>query len=72
MDALINKIDNHQGKPYYILKAKKLPNDFGKIGDYNFIDTLLLKDKRIFLPENESIRPHSTTIKWHRENIFCP
>jgi len=51
-------------------KAEKLPSDFGIIGEYNFINTISVKNRKLFLPESESIHPHKNSMKWHRENIF--
>ncbi|MCX6235792.1 MAG: HNH endonuclease [Bacteroidetes bacterium] len=47
-----------------------LPNDFGKIGDYNFIFELTKEKQRIYLPDRVEIFPHQNAIDWHRQNIF--
>jgi len=51
-------------------KAQNLPNNFGKMDIYEFINAISLKDRTIFLPDREAIHPHINSIQWHRENIF--
>jgi len=51
-------------------KAKGLPNDFGKIKDYDFFRTLNGGIVRLNLPKRAEIRPHQDAIRWHRQNIF--
>jgi hypothetical protein len=50
--------------------ADNLDDDFGKIGNYDFIKSLTLSVKKISLPSDEKIYPHVNAIKWHRESIF--
>ena len=52
-------------------KIKLLPPDYGRIGDFNFIDHISKGDVMISLPKNQKIHPHHNSLKWHRENIFC-
>jgi hypothetical protein len=47
-----------------------LPADFGKMGSYEFIRSLVNHAATIFLPKRDAIHPHRTAIRWHRENIF--
>ena len=49
---------------------KKLPSDFGKIGEANFFENSLIENKPILLPENKSLYPHKKSMEWHRNNIF--
>jgi len=51
-------------------KVQRLPSDFGRFGDYEFIRSLSSKKTKIFLPKNSEFHPHHNAIKWHRENIF--
>ena len=51
-------------------QSKKLPNDFGKIGELNFFGNSLIENKIILLPENKKLFPHEKSIEWHRQNIF--
>ena len=51
-------------------KIKYIPADFGKLGNYDFITQLSKENLRIYLPREQSIHPHPSAIKWHRENIF--
>ena len=51
-------------------QSKKLPNDFGKIGEINFFGNSLIENKIILLPENKKLCPHKKSIEWHRQNIF--
>lgn len=48
-----------------------LPQDFGKIGGYEFFRTLADRNVRICLPHRNEIHPHRNAIHWHRQNIFC-
>jgi HNH endonuclease len=47
-----------------------LPPDFGKMGNYECIRSLVDKAATIFLPKRAQIRPHLNAIRWHRQNIF--
>lgn len=47
-----------------------LPQDFGKIGGYEFFRALADKSVRICLPHRDEIHPHRNAIRWHRQNIF--
>jgi hypothetical protein len=51
-------------------KITDLPNDFGKLGEYDFMRQLLNEDVRISLPSEQELHPHPNAIKWHRKNIF--
>ncbi len=51
-------------------KLNSLPEDFGKIGDFDFMRMNLNKKTKIFLPQKEEIYPHQNAITWHRENKF--
>jgi hypothetical protein len=53
-------------------RIKDLPADFGKLGNYDFLEQLSLMNLIISLPKDQDIYPHPIAIKWHRENIFCP
>jgi hypothetical protein len=53
-------------------KAKNIPSDYGKMGEYEFINTISVNNRKIFLPDREEIQPHINSIQWHRENIFNP
>jgi len=48
----------------------KLPDDMGKIGNYDFMRNLLLDGSKINLPIQKEIYPHKNSIEWHRQNIF--
>lgn len=51
-------------------KAKELPVDFGKLGNYDLIGQLSKENLLISLPKERDIHPHPLAIQWHRENIF--
>jgi len=51
-------------------KIKDLPDDFGKLENYDFMRQLAKENLRISLPKEQDIYPHPNAIKWHRENIF--
>jgi hypothetical protein len=51
-------------------QSKILPNNFGKIGEFDFFRNGLIENKSILLPENNSLIPHKKSIEWHRNNIF--
>ncbi|MDR1896588.1 MAG: HNH endonuclease [Prevotellaceae bacterium] len=50
--------------------SKNIPDDYGKIGSYDFFKDGLVENKPVFLPANSYISPHKKAIQWHRENIF--
>jgi predicted restriction endonuclease len=58
----------------YQIKASpgiiKLPAEFGKMGNYEFIRSLAEKGARVSLPKRNDIYPHCSAIRWHRQNIF--
>jgi len=58
----------------YKIKVSKqsqyLLAEYGKIGDYDFIRSLLNKTTTIMLPRSSNYYPHNNAIRWHRENIF--
>jgi len=51
-------------------KVNSLPNDFGRIGEFDFIRAFSNKTVKIFLPKRKIIYPHQNAISWHRENRF--
>jgi putative restriction endonuclease len=53
-------------------KIRDLSADNGHLGDFDFIGHLSKEELMISLPKDQSIYPHPTAIKWHRDNIFCP
>lgn len=50
--------------------TNNLQDDYGKLGNYNFIKSLVQPNLKISLPSSETIFPHANSIKWHRDNIF--
>lgn len=50
--------------------VNSLSNDFGRMGDYDFIRIFSSEKFKINLPQNEEIYPHQNAITWHRENRF--
>ena len=51
-------------------KLKLLENNFGKIGNYNFMGQLLNANLILSLPKNKGNYPHITAVRWHRDNIL--
>lgn len=51
-------------------EGDNLKDEFGKLGNYEFIKSLAQTDHKISLPSQSNIHPHLGAIKWHRENIF--
>lgn len=51
-------------------EAENLRDEFGKLGNFEFIKSLTQSVFKISLPNHENIYPHLNSIKWHRENIF--
>jgi len=47
-----------------------LPPDFGRLGDYEFLRALSVKNTKMLLPNRSDIYPHHNAIHWHRQNIF--
>ncbi len=50
-------------------QSKSLPNDYGKIAEYEFLK-LTANQIKILLPTNTEAYPHQNAIGWHRQNIF--
>lgn len=51
-------------------EIKNLEDEFGKLGNYEFLKSLTQPDQKISLPAHSNIYPHLNSIKWHRENVF--
>lgn len=51
-------------------RVDSIPNDYGRIGNYDFIKAFSTKSLKIFLPSKKEVYPHPASISWHRENIF--
>jgi hypothetical protein len=47
-----------------------LPPDFGKMGSYDFIGSLVNHTSALMLPKRAEIQPHHSAIRWHRDNVF--
>lgn len=50
-------------------KVKSLPLDYGKIGDFELLESIT-NNSPIFLPFNKEIYPHEQAMYWHRNNVF--
>jgi len=50
--------------------SNNIPDNFGRMGDYEFISSTSFNSKKIFLPDRTSVHPHKNSIQWHRENVF--
>lgn len=58
---------------YHIVASHKIHSlglNYGKIGNYDFINQLANENLFLKVPNNKNNYPHITAIKWHRENIF--
>ena len=53
-------------------RLKSIPDDFGKANGFDFFRNSLESNKKILLPDGDSLRPHENAIEWHRKNIFSP
>lgn len=51
-------------------KYYNLGNDFGKMGDLDFLRNKTTENRQISLPDIKSLFPHENAVLWHRENIF--
>jgi hypothetical protein len=51
-------------------KINSLPNDFGKIANFDIVRISPKEGGGIFLPSKINIYPHQNSIRWHRENVF--
>jgi HNH endonuclease len=47
-----------------------LPDDYGKIGSYDVLRSLISNSRKITLPSKRGLQPHRASIDWHRENVF--
>ena len=48
----------------------ELPNDMGKIWNYDFMGQLSNNRLKVDLPENQNFWPDIKAIKWHRDNVL--
>jgi len=58
---------------YRILVSQQInhvPADFGKMGSYECVRSLVDKAATLFLPKRTELYPHLNAIRWHRQNIF--
>lgn len=53
-------------------KIRKLPHDYGKIWNFNFMERLTREALTIFLPTVPNLYPHIQALIWHRKNVFHP
>lgn len=53
-------------------QIKGLPDNFGRVGNFDFFRNSLESDKVMILPKNNSLRPHENALEWHRKHIFYP
>ncbi len=51
-------------------RIEKLPVQYGRLNEFDFIRYFLNDKKRIILPLNKNYYPHYNSIMWHRKNIF--
>jgi hypothetical protein len=51
-------------------RFKHIPDNFGKIGNFDFFRQSLDTNKAMILPKNDSLRPHINALTWHREHVF--
>lgn len=51
-------------------EAENLKDEFGRLGNFEFIKSLTQSTIKISLPNHENLYPHLNAIKWHRENMF--
>jgi hypothetical protein len=49
-----------------------IPDNFGKVGNFDFFRTSIKANKNMLLPKNNSLRPHLNAFEWHRKYIFYP
>ena len=52
-------------------KLSQLPGDFGRIGDYELIHSLRRRSGEIHLPSKRQLYPHVSSLRWHRQFVFC-
>ncbi|MDR0529903.1 MAG: HNH endonuclease [Zoogloeaceae bacterium] len=52
-------------------KIKTLPENFGKMNEYDIFRNTLATDKFMMLPKTEGLYPDKKSIEWHRKNILC-
>jgi hypothetical protein len=52
-------------------KLSQLPSEFGRVGDCEFVRSLMKNRTGLRLPTKPEIYPHITAIRWHRQFVFC-
>jgi putative restriction endonuclease len=52
-------------------KLSRLPSDFGHMADHELIGALAKSSNRIYLPSKRQVYPHSNSLRWHRQFVFC-
>ena len=51
-------------------QINRLPSDYGRIGNYEFIRCLAKKQTKLSLPNREGAYPDHLAVRWHRNNVF--
>jgi hypothetical protein len=51
-------------------RIEDIPDNLGKIGNFDFFRKSLDTSRTMILPQNDSLRPHINALEWHREHIF--
>ncbi|MDR0639416.1 MAG: HNH endonuclease [Spirochaetaceae bacterium] len=61
---------SHEYRILVFSQFEHIPDDFGKMGGFDFFRKSLEPNKSVILPQNDSLRPHQNALEWHREHIF--
>lgn len=51
-------------------QRNRLPPDWGKMENFDFLQALADKQQLIHLPRSRTIHPHVNALRWHRQHIF--
>lgn len=51
-------------------KILHLPNEFGKFGEIDFLNSFVSTRSKILLPREKEFYPHKNSLSWHREKVF--
>jgi hypothetical protein len=52
-------------------KLSRVPDEFGRMGDYELIRVLARLRTGIRVPSRREVYPHVNSIRWHRQFVFC-
>lgn len=57
-------------KVIFSTQYHNIPDNYGKLGNIDFLIHTVIPNSPVLLPEITSLKPHNSAIQWHRENVY--